>query len=226
MKSVAFVTEDLMWAREATTILEGYFKNAGIDYMSILFAPGAVDFSAEIARIVEFHTDVVLVDLLMSTSMTIIKQWYALKPPIIFVGASGMLSYPINIKQLGKECTDYLLTYNHIWRVPQTELTIKYFDDFVKISGEEPFGTDVTSYDGLMILAKAIEIAGTTDADAVIKALEENEFVGARGTYRFMRNHQAEYIPGVILQWQNLKATVIYPPELAAGEFQKPPWVP
>jgi len=226
MKSVVFVTEDLMWAREATVILGKYFRDAGIEYMDILFTPGTMDFSAEIAKIEGFNPDVVLVDLLQSTSVSIIKQWYALKPPSVFVGASGMLSYPVVLKELGAADTDYLLTYNHLWRVPKTELTIRYFDDFVKISGDESFGTDSTSYDGLILLAKAIEIAGTTDADAVIKALEKNEFLGARGTYRFMRNHQAEYISGLILQWKNLKATVVWPPELATGEFQKPPWVP
>jgi branched-chain amino acid transport system substrate-binding protein len=223
--SLAFVTEDLAWAREGTVELEKYCNATGMDYLGLLFAPGTTDFTPEIAQIESFDPDVCLVDLLYGSSLPIQKQWWALKPDILFVGASGVLSYPETIYELGPAEANYTLTYNSLWNVSITPKTTEYFTDFVKISGEEPYGADSTSYDGLMALAQAIEAAGTTDTNAVIAALEAGSFTGARGTFSFMDNHQASYMPGVIIQWINSEPTVIWPTSVATGTYQRPPWV-
>lgn len=223
--SLMFVTENLAWATEATVEMEAYCDAAGVDYQGLLFAAGTTDFTPEIATIEAFNPDIVLVDLLLATSIPIQKQWWALKPDIFFVGASGVLSYPETIEELGPAEANYSVTFNHCWNVSMTSKTQDYFTDFVKFSGQLPFGADSTSYDGLMALASAIEAAGTTDTDAVISALESGSFLGARGTYTFMANHQANYIPGVILQWINSKPTVIWPTELATGAYIRAPWL-
>jgi ABC-type branched-subunit amino acid transport system substrate-binding protein len=196
-----------------------------MDYLGLLFAPGTTDFTPEIATIEAFNPDVVLVDLLFGSSLPLQKQWWALKPDILFVGASGILSYPDTIRELGPAEANYTLTYNYLWNISITPKTQEYFTDFVKIAGAEPFGADSTSYDGLIALAAAIETAGTTDTDAVIAALEAGTFVGARGTFGFMANHQADYIPGVIIQWINSEPTVIWPTSIAEGPYVRPPWV-
>ena len=225
ISSLAFVTEDLAWAREGTVEMEKYCNDTGMDYLGLLFAPGTTDFTPEIAQIESFDPDVVLVDLLLGSSLPIQKQWWALKPDILFVGASGVLSYPQTIYELGPAEANYTVTFNSLWNVSLTPKTTEYFDDFIKLSGEEPYGADSTSYDGLMALAQAIEAAGTTDTDAVIAALESGTFVGARGNFGFMANHQADYIPGVIIQWINSEPTVIWPTSVATGTYQRPPWV-
>jgi branched-chain amino acid transport system substrate-binding protein len=225
IESLAFVTEDLAWAREGTVELEKYCNATGMDYLGLLFAPGTTDFTPEIATIEAFDPDVCLVDLLYGSSLPIQKQWWALKPDILFVGASGILSYPDTIRELGPAEANFTLTYNYLWNVSMTSKTVDYFTDFVKISGSEPYGADSTSYDGLMALAQAIEAAGTTDTDAVIASLETGSFVGARGTFGFMANHQADYIPGVIIQWINSEPTVIWPASVAEGVYVRPPWV-
>jgi len=220
-----FVSEDLAWAREGDAAMEAFCNASDIAYEGLLFAPGTTEFTPEISTIEAFDPDIVLVDLLMATSVNIQKQWYTLKPDILFVGASGILSYPNTINELGAADTNFTLTYNHLWNVSQTTKTIDYFNDFVKLAGELPFGSDVTSYDGLMILAEAIEAAGTTDTDAVITALETGSFLGARGTYSFMANHQVEYIPGIVIQWINCEPTVIWPESVAEGTYVRAPWL-
>lgn len=225
IESLMFVTEDLAWAREGTVELEAYCTAAGMDYDDLLFAPGTSDFTPEIATIEAFNPDVVLVDLLYGSSLPLQKQWWALKPDILFVGASGILSYPDTIRELGAGEANFTITYNSLWNVSLTSKTQEYFTDFVKVAGAEPFGADSSSYDGLMALAQAIEAAGTTDTDAVITQLEQGSFVGSRGTFGFMANHQADYIPGVIIQWIDSEPTVIWPASVAEGVYVRPPWV-
>jgi len=223
--SLMFVTEDLTWAREADVEMEAFCTAAGMDYEGLLFTPGTTDFTPEIAQIETFDPDIVLVDLLLSTSISLQKQWWALKPDILFVGASGVLSYPSTIRELGAEESNYTLTYNHLWNVSLTEHTVDYFNDFYLFSGQEPFGADITSYDGLMLYSQAVEAAASTNADGVVSQLETGTFTAGRGTYEFMDNHQAAYIPGVILQWINTEPTVIWPTSLATGSYQRPPWI-
>ena len=223
--SLAFVTEDLAWAREGTVELESYCDDAGMDYLGLLFAPGTTDFTPEIATIEAFDPDVVLVDLLFGSSLPLQKQWWALKPDILFVGASGILSYPETVRELGPAEANFTITFDNMWNVSTTAKTIGFFNDFMLAVGQEPSGAAAPSYDGLMALAQAIEAAGTTDTAAVITALEAGTFVGARGSFGFMDNHQATYVQGVIMQWINDEPTVIWPEAVAEGVYVRPPWV-
>jgi branched-chain amino acid transport system substrate-binding protein len=53
----------------------------------------------------------------------------------------------------------------------------RFIELYKEYHGTEPDTSFVaTGWDTIMLLAKAVEIAGTTDGDAVAKALEENEF--------------------------------------------------
>ena len=148
-----------------------------------------------------------------------------MKPDILFVGASGILSYPETIRELGPAEANFTITFDNCWNVSTTPKTIDFFTDYVLRTGEEPSGAASPSYDGLMALAQAIEAAGTTDTDAVIAALEAGSFVGARGNFGFMDNHQAEYVQGVIIQWIQDEPTVLWPAAVAEGVYVRPPWV-
>ena len=49
------------------------------------------------------------------------------------------------------------------------------------------FGT--MAYDATWVMIKAIEAAGSTDADAIIKALEATNYEGITGTIKFNEQH-------------------------------------
>jgi branched-chain amino acid transport system substrate-binding protein len=86
------------------------------------------------------------------------------------------------------------------------------------------------TWEAAYLLKAAIEKAGSTDPDAVIKALEEVEIIGIRGKVRMdvSTHHPIYNAPGyitpIILQWKDGKPYVIYPKELAQKEFEKAPW--
>jgi branched-chain amino acid transport system substrate-binding protein len=78
-----------------------------------------------------------------------------------------------------------------------------------------------------------VEKAGTTDPDAVVKALEELDFMGVYGRMRFdPKTHQIipstdpkEGAVGSVFQWQDGKRVVFWPPAAATGELKLPPWM-
>jgi len=66
---------------------------------------------------------------------------------------------------------------------PQYEVATRYKDDY-ESTYDEPVSTfGGYAFDGLNLLVKAIEEAGTTDADAVRDALEQIEYAGVTGFY-------------------------------------------
>lgn len=70
-------------------------------------------------------------------------------------------------------------------RAGYNDIARKFADTFEAQFKRPPPGFALEAYDTLLILADAIKRAGTTDADAVIAALEETDMVGAQGRYYF-----------------------------------------
>jgi branched-chain amino acid transport system substrate-binding protein len=68
-----------------------------------------------------------------------------------------------------------------------------FLNGFKAKNGNYPSDFATMDYDCVMIWAQAVEAAGTTDADAVIKQIETREFKTMRGPMRFSTyDHQAD----------------------------------
>jgi branched-chain amino acid transport system substrate-binding protein len=103
-----------------------------------------------------------------------------------------------------------------------------FTDRFMERYGFAPPDTCLSAFTDVTVLAAAVEHAGTDDRDAVIAALETHEFDTWRGPLRFERGPEHwHHVPPelVIMQYQEPgqvfdDAAVIFPKELADGEFQ------
>jgi hypothetical protein len=73
----------------------------------------------------------------------------------------------------------------------------------------------------------------TPKYSAMVAALEKTDIMGVYGRLRFdPKSHQVipsndpkEGAVGTILQWQNQQRVVVYPPSIAKGEIELPPWM-
>jgi branched-chain amino acid transport system substrate-binding protein len=86
-----------------------------------------------------------------------------------------------------------LCTYRRIGlpRALYTEETIAFVDKYSAATGKaEAESYAMEAYDSLKLMAQAINEAGSTDADAIINALENIEYSGALGTISFPVNSQ------------------------------------
>ena len=77
---------------------------------------------------------------------------------------------------------------------------------FEERTGKEPTFAAMEAYDSVYTLVKAIEMAGSTDPDAIVAALEEIKYDGVLGTIYFSTEREPAYM---YHQWPGAKAVVI-----------------
>jgi branched-chain amino acid transport system substrate-binding protein len=83
------------------------------------------------------------------------------------------------------------------------------------------------------VLKDAIERAGSTDADAIVAALKQTDREGVMGHIKFGATNQVIYggdtkdsAAGVFFQWTaDGKRVIVFPPSLAEGKIELPPWM-
>ncbi len=85
---------------------------------------------------------------------------------------------PAMHEALGDKLGNDVYFVTHTWMGPEAHPDMpKFIDLFTQMYGSAPDTSFVsTGWDTIMLLAAAVEAAGTTDGDAVAKALEEGEF--------------------------------------------------
>jgi len=103
-------------------------------------------------------------------------------------------------------------------------------DRFVARYHRPPVYTAGGAYDAVYLYADVIERAGSTDTEALIKALEATDFVGVRGRVKFDAGHDVMDGRGLVnqllVQWQrDGKRAVIWAKDLAIGTMINPPWM-
>ncbi len=100
-----------------------------------------------------------------------------------------------------------------------TEYTIPFFDAFMDEYGQTPT-YNAGTYDAILLLAEAIERAGTLESDAVVVELKKTDFVGTGGRITFTGEdadnpHDVVYGPGFVTglatQWQDGEMKAIWP---------------
>ncbi len=98
-----------------------------------------------------------------------------------------------------------------------------------KMLGAEPSHHAAKAYGGLLAAADAIRRAGSTDREAVRKALEATRLTTAFGPISFesfagYRNQNPA--PSLVIQVQQRRFVVVWPRAVASGQvrFPTPPW--
>jgi branched-chain amino acid transport system substrate-binding protein len=121
----------------------------------------------------------------------------------------------------------YVSTLDTFAEVEMTPQTIAFVRAFKQRFGKAPTYNAAT-YDAIMILKKAIEQAGTTDADQLIPVIEKMEYVGAAGTDTWDKRHDLVWAvgktAGIAVQWQDGKKVPFWPPSVKGMQpFKMPP---
>lgn len=178
----AYVVTDqfIAYTKSLSKYFVAHFKAIGGEVLlEDTYTQGDQDFSAQLARLQALETkpDVIFISSYMPDLGTIIRsiREVGIDAPIM-----GGDSYddPGLFAALGKQFGNEIYFVTHTWRGPEAHPDMPRFIELYKeYHGTEPDTSFVaTGWDTIMLLAKAVEIAGTTDGDAVAKALEENEF--------------------------------------------------
>ncbi|MDP2643585.1 MAG: ABC transporter substrate-binding protein [Desulfobacterales bacterium] len=236
LKKIFFIVQDAAYARAGTEQTMKILKQNGWEVSGYEVYPmGSSDFSSAMLKAKAAGPGVLLAWMELPEGAILAKQWYDMKVPSMLFGAPLEVALdPKFLEASGGKGDTVISIATYISEVPSeaTPWTAKYLDAYMNKYKKLPEASFAGSgYMSIYILKDAIERAGTTESEAVIKALEQTDMMGIAGRVRF-KDHDLifsedpkEGTVAGFFQWQNGKRVVIAPAGLATGQIKLPAWM-
>jgi len=234
---VYIATQDVLWATATGSLMEKWFKENGWQVAGFDKYPvGATDFSAGLLKAKSAGVQVIMPVFDMPTSGILVKQWKSMKIPAFMAGFISPLMGSKAWKTFGKDIDGLMNVVFEIGYFPikAHPPSVKFSEAYVKRWKEDIQSGHgaAPAYDTVYVLANAIEKAGTLDPDKVVKAIQETDMMGVVGRIKFDNGHQLIFgdnpknaAVGAVMQWQNGKMAVVWPPSIASDKIVKPEWM-
>jgi branched-chain amino acid transport system substrate-binding protein len=189
------------------------------------FELGGTDFSGLLLKVKSAKADIFLADAHLQDYITMQRQYLqsGMKHQVVSYGARGP---DADARKALGDGTNYI--YAGIWwssKLPYPQVK-QYITDYKQFTGHDVDSWySAPAYDGMRILAAAIEKAGSTDKKAIRDALatvELKDSVLPGQSLKFGPNGQCNY-PFVIVQNKpDNKVDIVYPKDAATGDAVAP----
>lgn len=234
-KRAAVVSENFAWTKPLDKEYKKCLPKAGFKIVDhVRFSANTSNFSPIFNRIENDNAGVMITGMAHAGTRPTV-QWHSGKNPILFAGWSSQAGSKSFWKDTNG-ATDGVITGTVAsGKAAITPKTIPFANRYKKAFGTSPSYTSYSTYDTLFILRNAIERAGTTNANALVKALGKTNYVGTQGREQFHGRHAKfvhglkfgkKYVSGIGIQWQHGKQVVIWPASVANGKVKLPKFVP
>ena len=206
---VAIVAEKAMWIDPMVAAIKANIPKMGMDLVGI-WRPSdkATDVTAELTAVQRADAQIIFTIFSASVGITFARQAGELKIPAAFVGIN-VEAQKDGFWAATQGKGNYAVSLTTFVRgVSYNEFTQPFVEKYIKRFGECPTYTAVT-YDAITAtLAKAIEEAGTIDAEKLIPVIEKAErVVTSAPKSKFDKNHDVVfgpgYVTGMTFQWQD-----------------------
>lgn len=228
---VAVISDAAAWTEASHKIQLAQLPLAGLEVVyKARTGVKQIDFSVEFSEIRKRGVHLIMLMHAYPSTLPFVKQWYDLKVPALLAGLNVRGMSPAFWEETGGKCV-YLINYNWGSAPPGVinELTGKFWEAQMAEFGKTYFCAGAP-YNSIYALKHAIEAAGTTDADAVVKALEKVRFVGIGGNFSFRDDHRPKIGPDdyMVYTYQyntEGKWNYLLPREIATAEVLFPPWM-
>ncbi len=129
-----------------------------------------------------------------------------------FYDGAGIADYPDfwdNVKEAGQ----YMLAFGlYHPKMPMPEMGEKVGKIYQDKYGNEPNRLIFQAADSVLLIAKAIEAAGSTDAAALIKAMDDMQFDSIRGSFKFSQEPGYTYKQWVDIPFATYQMTEVNQP--------------
>lgn len=230
LKKIAIVGENAKWVQDLVPILKKGATEAGADVtFSELFDTQTSDFSPLFSKARDSGAQFLTVILSHASSDIFAKQWHDSQFPMPYGGIDVKSMDGDFCERIGGKSVSQIAA-NFAVRAPLTPKTIPFFDEFKKRTTRVPVYTALGANDAVYMYAEAVTKAGSTDPDAVIKALEPASYVGIAGQMEFDENHDikagGKYPSLLFAQWRaDCSREVVFPKELRTADPIMPPWM-
>lgn len=225
------VSENAAWTKPLDTGYAACLPKAGFKVVGkIVFSPDTHDFSPIFSKIEADKAQLVVAGL-SHVGARLTVQWHNDQAPFVLGGINAQAS-DSSFWSATNGATEGVITESA--GAPGAKVTPKsepFNKAFMKRFGTAPAYDAYTTYDALHVLAQAIERAGNTKPDALVKALEKTNWVGTTGRVQFYGRkspythglkYGKNYVPTVTLQWQKGKLVAVWPKKAATGKIELP----
>lgn len=230
------MVQDVAHARAGGAFMQKALAGAKWEVEMKIYPTGTTDYSVGLIDSGKKGAQVLFLWMDMPESAALLQQWSNMKLKSLPMGFMNAAEQPGFWKATGGKGEFMIVNLVNGGNAPAniTPWTMKFVNAYTKKWGLEPegYGTS-SSYMAVYQLKDAIEKAKTTDSDAVVTALENQDLMGVYGRMRFdKKTHQIipswdpkEGAVTGIIQWQAGKRVQIFPPKVAEGKIMFPPWM-
>ena len=171
----------------------------------------ATDMTGELAAIKAAEPHIIFNFFPGPAGIALSRGWGELQIPACLAGMNGEAARKKHWENTGGMC-NYEIISSHIGPVKVSDVTLPFRNKFIEKLVDYPLYNAPLTYDAVFVLKEGIERAGTLDPDAVVKALEKTDHIGAIGRIVFKPKgdkypHDTILGPGYVTwvgsQWQD-----------------------
>jgi len=240
---IAFLAEDIPFYSQWAAGMKYVLPNYGFDVVYFnVFPPGTADFTSYLSAIEASGTQILDFLSVSQSGFSLVEEYAERQSPFVVWGHIGLAARS-DFWDLTEGKCDSVSTvgYPVTAGYPLTNKTLPTREAFVHRWGEVPNMVATTFYDVVrFILPDAIERAGTTENEAVIKALEAtNVETSSARHFAFTSSHDGyvgfagpnvpslDYLVYCMYQWQNGTQVPVSPQVLmqeAGATYKYPSW--
>jgi len=185
---------------------------------------------SEVLKLKSFNADAVLGVSYTSDAMLILKTMGELKyTPKIFIGQDAGWTSPELVRELGKEMVEGIVSRNvfSLDLAKERPMVLAINEKYREISNVDLTDNTSREFMATIILADAINRAGSTNPDAIRKALQNTntpaeELILPWEGVRFDESGQNILATPIMTQWQDGEMRTVWPFNVKAAEFIYP----
>jgi branched-chain amino acid transport system substrate-binding protein len=237
VKNVALFYENTLFGTDVSKFEKKYAQQYGYPVVAdIAYDAKSTNLNAEIQRLKAASPDVLLQASYTNDAILSTKTMKELdfRPQAILAMDAGHVSSEY-VPSLGKDAEGVLS--REVWALglgakkPIVRQVNELFRKKTQAARGQPIdmdGTSARAFVGLIVLADAINRAGSTEPEKIRGALEATDLPGDslimpwRGVKFDAKTHQNSLGAGILVQIQDGKYAVVYPFDLASGEVRWP----
>jgi branched-chain amino acid transport system substrate-binding protein len=233
IKTIGVIYENSEFGKHAAEEAKKAAEAGGFKVITdVPFTPGATNLDSEVQTLKKANPDAVLGAVLGADYSLWVRtmkkaNW---KPRIVINYCSGYQD-PVITKQLGADADYFMGSSGYSPQFASLMPAVAAVEKIFKTkTGGVPFdGNSIQEAVAMLVLAQAIEKAGSLDTEKVVKTLYENTWdspLSLGGKVAFVKGGQNIKAQSIVTQLQGGEYRRIYPEKMADGQivFPMKPW--